>query len=536
MNPRRSSIVAIWAISSWPTINFIARNWSEVQRGGLTCLAGVFAITVGLGLTGHALHWYATRSKRGDLIVPWVVAICLFFGYLAIRNVFYVVFRRIGGGVYPYGYWLLCAAIALFFAWRARGSVRLQIAARTFSFVAAGVALVMLADEVLSTPTTNAVGTETADLPASPIGAHPDVNIYYIILDGYAGKRSLSEAMSFDNSPFLGRMVVRGFRDMSREHSNYLKTEQTIGGIFSLQYPQTDDPRSWNDVRFLYPVLLDARTPPPLVARLQADGYSNWFSGNVIVGCPALHVRCLSERGTVDAVYIAQSYLAPTPVGRVLMHIAERRRNALEPVAKQLPAMLAEHRPIFVFAHHTAPHPPYSLDRNCLPSKTGLEMWQGGSIEQQHAAYVGALECVNTQVETLVDQIVALDAQAMIVVQSDHGSDVSMKWAEPMSSWTEAAIRERASYLNLVRAPERCAGWLNAPLGQINTARFVLACAEGRAPDFLPEHTYISSYFPGPEGNVVRDWRPRVPSSSDAPRQSDPRPENSALSAGPAAE
>ncbi len=507
MSSRRSSIVAIWAISSWPAINFIARNWSEVQRGGLRCLAGVFAITVGLGLTGHALHWYARRSKRGNVIVPWAVAICLFFGYLAMREVFRHAFIRIGG-VTPSGYWLLCAAVAMFFAWRARGSMHLQIATRTFSFVAAGAALVMLAAAVLRLPAMNMVDTVAADLTVSPADADPDVNVYYIILDGYAGIRSLRETMLFDNSPFLGRMAARGFRDMGREYSNYLKTEQTIGGIFSLQYPQTDDPRSWNDARFLYPALLDAQTPPPLIARLQADGYSSWFSGNVIVGCPALHVHCLGEQVTFDAIYMAQSYLAPTPVGRALLHIVERHRNALEPVGKRLQEMLAEHQPIFVFAHHTAPHPPYSLDRNCQPAKTGLEMWQAGSLEEQRAGYVGALECVNTQVETLVDHIIALDAQAMIVLQGDHGPDVAMKWREPMSSWTDTSIRERASYLNLIRAPERCAGWLDRPLGQINTARFVLACTEGHAHEFLPEHTYISTYYPGSEGNVVRDWRP----------------------------
>ena len=104
--------------------------------------------------------------------------------------------------------------------------------------------------------------------------------------------------------------------------------------------------------------------------------------------------------------------------------------------------------------------------------------------------------------------IIALDAQAMIVLQSDHGADVEMKWREPMSSWTHSSIRERASYLNLVRSPERCAGWLDRPIGQINTARYVLACAEEHAPAFLPERTFVSTYFPGPEGNVVREWQP----------------------------
>ena len=82
----------------------------------------------------------------------------------------------------------------------------------------------------------------------------------------------------------------------------------------------------------------------------------------------------------------------------------------------------------------------------------------------------------------------------MIVLQGDHGQDVAMEWREPMSAWTEASFRGRAFYLSLVRAPDRCAGGLDRPLGQINTARFVLACAEGHAPEFLPEHTYTDLF------------------------------------------
>jgi len=74
----------------------------------------------------------------------------------------------------------------------------------------------------------------------------------------------------------------------------------------------------------------------------------------------------------------------------------------------------------------------------------------------------------------------------------------------PMASWTHDSIRERRSYLNLVRAPEDCRKWLDKPLGQINTARFVLGCVEGRDPQYLPEHTYMSTYVAGPDTGKVR--------------------------------
>ena len=140
MSTPRASIMAIWAISSWPAINFIAQNWSEVHRGGLRSLSWVFVITMGFGLIGHGLQWIATRWKRGDLVVPWVVAICLFFGYLAMRQVFIPLVIHIHTAVPPYTAWFLCVAIAMSLAWWKRNSVRWQMAARTFSFVATGAA------------------------------------------------------------------------------------------------------------------------------------------------------------------------------------------------------------------------------------------------------------------------------------------------------------------------------------------------------------------------------------------------------------
>ena len=79
-----------------------------------------------------------------------------------------------------------------------------------------------------------------------------------------------------------------------------------------------------------------------------------------------------------------------------------------------------------------------------------------------------------------------------------------MKWDKPMSTWSLDSIRERRSYLNLVRAPADCHPWMEHPLGQINTARFVVGCVEGRAPEYLPERGYLSTYMEGPVSKVIQ--------------------------------
>ncbi|HWL61206.1 MAG TPA: sulfatase-like hydrolase/transferase [Steroidobacteraceae bacterium] len=426
------------------------------------------------------------------------------------RNAFMFVFTALSIEVPPSAGWFVVAIAATVLAWWWRGSVRLQRAAVMFS----------IAGGVLASATflVAAVGAEHPGR-ASDVGSASTVgrtvgagsidgpNVYYIILDGYTGGRALKDALAFDNTPFMQGMISRGFRDVSREYSNYLRTVQTLGGIFSLDYPVTEDPRTWKDPGRLYARQFDADGAPNLISRLQARGYATWFSASLVAGCPARHVRCIGSTVAVDGVYMVQAFLTPTPFGRVLVKLVNARRNAIEPVGRHLGDLLSQHQPMFIFAHHLAPHPPFSLDRNCNsrhPGREFLDAWRA----MDRDGYIEGLLCVNSQVERFVDSVVSADPGALIVLQSDHGSGLLMDWDSPMSSWTQVSVQERASYLNLVRSPPECEQWLDRQLGQINTARFVIACAEGRPPEYLDERTYISTYALGREQDVVREWRP----------------------------
>jgi hypothetical protein len=104
----------------------------------------------------------------------------------------------------------------------------------------------------------------------------------------------------------------------------------------------------------------------------------------------------------------------------------------------------------------------------------------------------------------LIDFLISRNPRSLIVLQSDHGSAFTMEWSKPMAEWKRSSIDEKRSYLNFIRAPEDCRQWLGHPLGQINTSRFVIACIEGRAPEYLPERTYITTYHEGPEQHTLK--------------------------------
>jgi hypothetical protein len=508
VKPARLQAAAIWAITVWPALNFMAVNWEQVAIHRVGALLGILLSTVVAGIVGHLMHRFAVRSGRGGFfVVVWLELVCLFFGYAAIRDGSRWVFEACGLPIPPFTGFIAVSVLVLSVTAWFRKSENLQFAALTFCLVAAGVSVLMLTMAALRFDAPPPEGTATNVARSSTANGVRGPNVYYIILDSYPGLRGLRTASGIDNSAFIARMAARGFVDRSTERSNYLKTQQELGSIFGLDYAQTEDPRTWKDPRVLYPRMFDYDAPPPLVARFKDAGYAAWHSASVWDDCPRKHFNCLGETMFMKLDQMTQAFFAPTPLGRPLLYVLGRRHDALVSIVRDLPRLTSSARPVFVFGHHMSPHPPFLFDRNCerYPvRRESLDTWN--PTPEGHQGFFEALTCVNLEVERTVDAILRIDPKAFIVLQGDHGSAFAMDWAKPISEWTEASIEERVSYLNLIRAPVDCARWLDRPLGQINTARFVIGCVEQRRPDYLEERTYLSSYAEGPDGDVVRQW------------------------------
>lgn len=504
MKSARIDAIAIWLVSAWPAINFVGANWTEVMHGGAFGLLGVFTFTAVFALPGHAAVRFGPERLRVLVVPAWVVLTCLLFGYSATRGASAALFASLGFPLPPSAGWLLLALISLAGLVFIPARENMRRAAVAFSFVAAGAATLSLSGAMLSRPPGPATAHDDAR-PDSPdaLERHRErPNVYYFILDAYAGRDELRRVTGFDNVAFLAEATRRGFHDVTGAHSNYIKTSQTLGALFSLRYPQTDDPLTWQQPRLLYPDVFDDGQAPALIRRLAAQGYTFWHAASIWSGCPARHLKCLGDAAAVAPGYMTQTFLAPTPFGRPMMHLLGRYPDALGSVREHLHELEAGRLPIFVFAHHLAPHPPYFRDSECEQRSLERDDWNGWS-DDERAAYVGALRCVNRQVLALIDEILRDDPEALIVLQGDHGTAFGMDWSLPIHSWPAQAVEERTSFLNLVRSPPECAETLQRPMGQLNTMRFVIACIEQVAPDYLPERSYLSSYTAGVAGPVV---------------------------------
>jgi hypothetical protein len=510
---RRSRIdtAAIWAVSAWPGLNFAAANLAEVVHGGAFSLLGVLTLTVLLALSGQAAYQFGPHRFQALVVPAWAFLICLVFGYAAIRGASASVFTSFGWALPPSGGWIVLVLLSIAVLIFVPAREKMRSAALVFSFVAAGAAVVSIGVAMFSLPSAavvarNDAGPRGLETPRSTIDRP---NVYYFILDAYAGRDELRRITGYDNAAFLLAMESRGFRDIGGAPSNYIKTSQTLGALFSLDYPQTDDPSTWQQTRVLYPDVFDAGQAPELIRRLGAQRYTFWHAASIWSGCPARHLKCLGDAAAVAPSYMTQTFLAPTPFGRPMMRLLSRYPDALGSVREHLSELTGGRGPIFVFAHHLAPHPPYFRGRDCEPLDIERNDWNGWSRDER-AAYVGALQCVNRQVLALVDEILKMDPRALIVLQGDHGTAFGLDWGVPIDQWPPQAVAERTSFLNLVRSPPECGESLRAPMGQLNTMRFVIACIESKPPDYVPEQTFLSTYGSTPSAPVVR-YEPKGP-------------------------
>ena len=198
----------------------------------------------------------------------------------------------------------------------------------------------------------------------------PDV--YYVILDRYAGSNGLAEAYDFDNEPFLTALEERGFDVARNAHANYIKTPLSLASSLNMEYLDADALEGRGRVG------RGSRADPPGPGRhlvvpsaLKELGYryihvANWWTPTAtnVDADRTFRYDGQDEFSTV----LAQTTLlraftepeaAPTDPWdwRILRGHSAYALDRLDEIP-ELPG------PKFVFAHLLLPHDPYVFDRD----------------------------------------------------------------------------------------------------------------------------------------------------------------------------
>jgi len=180
-------------------------------------------------------------------------------------------------------------------------------------------------------------------------------------------------------------------------------------------------------------------------------------------------------------------------------------------------------QPVYLFAHILAPHPPRTFTSSCAEitsSRSGdgnpaLTFW--GDKD----GYIRDLECTNSEVLALVDDIVERDPSAVILVHGDHGTAFAVDWSLAIDAWPDRQIEERFAILMAVRLPKPCTSYLYPSLSPVNLYRVVFACLGRVEPQMKPDILYVSPFEKHLDYGKAHPYRQSIPSSAEVQDESD---------------
>lgn len=254
-----------------------------------------------------------------------------------------------------------------------------------------------------------AAGSITKYITSKQEGAiRPD--IYYIILDGYAGASTLREVFGFDNSEFINFLEDEGFYVVKDALSNYPRTGLSLPSSLNMQYHPIDD-----------------RNTARAIDLLKSMGYKYFDVGGL--------VSTLKHKRSADAVFKQGHFneFLYLFINTTMLRIISNRVNFLSSNVRnqilfsfdKLEDMPNIEGPKFVFVHIMAPHPPYVFGPNGEETKlmnvaSSLNIFKTSWDDTQ--SYLNQLLFVNKKVQNAIEVILNKSKTApIIIVQSDHG-------------------------------------------------------------------------------------------------------------------
>jgi hypothetical protein len=494
MDSKKSLVIHPFTFAIFPVLFLYSHNVNEVFLRWTVAPAAIVLVCTFLLFV--VLSYLCRNKDRAGLLVSLLLVYFFAYGH------FVGTIRDLAGGWKEAHLWLLPVWTVGFLVpgWLVlRTGMRLVNTTKILNVVAiclVGFSLINIVwfeirSSILRGDTVAVWAEEFSSVSKKP-RACPD--IYYIILDGYAGNDVLKESLDYDNSSFLEQLAQRGFFVAAQSRSNYWKTLLSLPSSMNFEYLDDLARRvgiESGDKKPLREHLVNNR----VFSFLKRYGYStvaftsgfrwtelrdadvymsagawalNDFSGELVYNTP---VSALVE------IFMNQSF----------KHILHRRRvlylfDHLADTVKMDP-------PIFVFAHVVCPHTPFVFDKD------------GNSISPVKAAgefsaedlYVDQVKFVNRRVTEVVDSLLADSAQQpVIVLQADHGVRRMLQGEKPERN-TPRIHKEYFSILNVYYLPDCDYLQLYDSISPVNTFRVILNHYFGTEFELLKDESYSST-------------------------------------------
>lgn len=350
-------------------------------------------------------------------------------------------------------------------------------------------------------------------------GSESKPDVYYLILDGYAGENVLAEIYGFDNSSFLRTLESQGFYVASESRSNYSATIKSLSSSLNMQYlqaifeqegiapPEENLPvelLKQNEVMRLFETLgyetvtfetgwanttiVDSDIYLRPGGEVQAPAYLSWALNEFEI----LFLRSTLARVVID--FQTQRFdILRGPVNFLYQKHRDRIFFTLQTL-EEIPHWDGEY---FVFAHIISPHPPFVFGSNGerLNPSWEFTLQDGdafpGSREQYIEGYSSQIAYLNKLLQaTIVEILRDSEEPPVIIIQGDHGPRAYLAW----DSIEETDLDETFSILNAYYLPPGAAQELYPTITPVNSFRVVFNRLFGGSYPLLEDRSYFTTY------------------------------------------
>ena len=266
-----------------------------------------------------------------------------------------------------------------------------------------------------------------SDIPVQISDVENKPNIYFIILDEYAGSIQLKNDFNFDNSNFSIELEKRDFFVGNESFSNYPNTSLSVPSIMNMIYLDFIPDKLGKDSKNIR-VVEKMINENNVMKILQANGYKITTLDGVVGRIPNTYLADITLCSSIFDINpdIRKNFaLVYVPiVGLQELVFSEVIRSKLECSFSALIDFNEDPKnPDFVVAHLRFPHSPYIYDSF------------GNSISINDRgdknAYLEQLKFANKKTLEIIDSIQERSSENIIIIVSDHGYRYYINYENP---------------------------------------------------------------------------------------------------------
>jgi len=249
-------------------------------------------------------------------------------------------------------------------------------------------------------------------------------DVYYIILDGYSGSKSLETILNYDNSEFTDFLINKGFYISTESYSNYKRTTFSIPSTLSMNYlnylaeikgiDSTDE----NE-------LVEISRNSEVIKNFKSEGYTTYAieAGSKETNkIKNIDFRLCTKKNVSESEFgsmlIRTTILNPV---QVKLFSNEKRDKILCGFSELIKMADRNESPKFVLAHLMIPHRPYIFGPTGELVYAKLLTLDDLDENWNSELYLGQLEFSNLRMKEVISKLTDRNDPPIIIIQSDHG-------------------------------------------------------------------------------------------------------------------